>query len=367
MRKKLSTFFAVLFAVLSALVLPASAQTTNANISLDANPLNLQAVIDKETVFLPIRSLCEALGYKVSWALTDGNSTVTVQKDDSSIVLDLTNQKINDNGHSYYAQVDSGTGISVISNCSYLDSKLFDSLFSIKTQYVTATNQITLKHVSKNSIKITTETLTANEKFLDTAIQYPQITGLPDIKVQASINDVLKQSALASQSEGQTNAKDMEGYINGGDMYSDAKCVTNFNYSVQYNQNGLLSIVLEDYQYLGGAHGSTFQSSFTFDLATGKALSLGDLMNSSSNYTSYFNAGIRKEIDKRVASGELIEFDTDKFASISDTPAYYLSGNGIVFYFQQYEYFPYAAGIQAFSFDYSSLQSMLKTEYKSLN
>jgi hypothetical protein len=366
LKKKISALLALLFTVLSAITLPAAAQGTNPSIYLGGILLPSQAVIDEGTVYLPVRSLCEALGYKVAWAVTDGVSTVTVKKDSDSLVLDLTAYKINDNGHSYYAQTDSGNGLEVLTSTCYLESSLFDSIFSVKTQYDTAKNRITLTEVSENSIKITASTLNAETTYLDETVQYPQISGLKDEAVQSAINDVLKKAALASESEGQKNAAEMEQYIKDGYEYGDAKCVTYFDFSVRYNKNGLLSVILLDYQYLGGAHGSTFQSSYTFDLSSGKVLSLADLMNSSSDYSSYFSSGIRKEIDSRVAAGTLAEFETDKFSSISDNPSYFLSENGLVFYFQQYEYFPYAAGIQTFSFSYGDLQNLLKTEYKSL-
>ena len=38
-------------------------------------------------------------------------------------------------------------------------------------------------------------------------------------------------------------------------------------------------------------------------------------------------------------------------SDIGDSPDFYLTSEAIVFYFQEYEYFPYAAGIQEFPLD----------------
>lgn len=366
MKRKPLSLIAVLIMISTLFIIPAEAQSSNPAVYLGGNLLNSQAVIDGDTVFLPVRSLCEAMGYKVTWASVAGISTVSIKNDSDSIALDLTNNKISDNGHTYYAQSDSGNGIDVISGSSYLDSELFDSIFSMKTKFDTAKNQVFLSGSTENSIKISAVSLNANEKYLDATIQYPQISGLKDSSIQEGINDVLKKAALSSETEGQKNASDMAQYISEGYEYGDARCVTYFDYSVRYNQQDLLSVILTDYQFLGGAHGSTYQSSYTFDLTTGKTLSLSDLMQSGTDYTAYFNSGIRKAIDERVASGLLYEFETGKFSSIGDNPAYYLTENGIVFYFQQYDYFPYAAGIQTFSFPYSDLSKLLKTQYLGL-
>lgn len=364
MKKKISVLLAVLFAFLSVSAVPAFAQTASAGVSLDGKSLNIQAAVDGNCIYLPVKALCEAQGYKVTWAMTDGISTVLMQKNDNKIILDLSSNMVNDNGHSYYPWAGSESGVTVISGSSYLESGLFDSLFSTKTEYDASTGKITILHVSQNNIKIINKTLSYQKQYLDVTIQYPQISGLSNINVQNAINGLLEKSALSSESEGIGNAKEMESWVTDG--YEGNKCSTNYNYSIEYNKNGLLSVILLDYQYTGGAHGSTWQSAYTFDLQTGTALSLSDLMNSGSNYTSYFNDGIRKEIDKRVQSEELAEFDGAKFTSIGDTPAFYLSDSGVVFYFQQYEYFPYAAGIQEFSFNYSDLKSMLKQEYQKL-
>jgi inhibitor of cysteine peptidase len=68
-------------------------------------------------------------------------------------------------------------------------------------------------------------------------------------------------------------------------------------------------------------------------------------------------------MDRRIACGELIELEGLHFETVGDHPGFYLSGAGIVFYFQQYEYFPYAAGIQEFTIPYGALSGMLKDGY----
>jgi inhibitor of cysteine peptidase len=143
--------------------------------------------------------------------------------------------------------------------------------------------------------------------------------------------------------------------------YSDykAQCETYFDYRIKYNLNGLLSIVFYDYQYAGGAHGNTLQSSYTFDLSNGTILNLSDLMNDTS-YLPNIDKFIRTEIDKKVASGDLIEFEESRFVTIGDHPGWYLSNGSVVIYFQQYEYFPYVAGIQEFKLNPLEMKDYLK-------
>jgi hypothetical protein len=367
MKKKLSMLLGSILVFSAVLAIPAFAQSSDADVSLNGSSLRSRAVIDGDTVFLPLRSICENLGYKVSWAVVDKIKTVDVQKEGRTVSLSIGDGgTMNVDGHSFYAWMNDGNAISVLNDRTYIESNYFDQTFSTKTKYEAGSGTITVQSVAANGINIETVPLTSQEKYLNLTIQYPQVSGLADSAAQNSINTVLKNAALKAQSEGEQNAKEMAESAATYSQDVDMKCSTNFNYTLRYNRNGLLSLSLTDYQFTGGNHGLIDETSYTFDLSTGKALSLSDLMQSGSGYITYFNSGIRKEIDKRVASGDLVEFDSEKFSSIADDPAYYLTSRGIVFYFQQYEYFPYSEGIQEFSFNYGNLKSMLKQVYTNL-
>lgn len=366
MKKRLLT---ALLSILTVLVLCSrvSAAGMSAVVSLDGQILEATAQVDGQVVYLPVRSICQALGYDVVWSDKGGVKSVVISKDDDIIVLDLTNQKITDNGHQLGAGVYSGKGIAIITSRTYIDSGILSSVFAVDSFYDTGSNQLTLMRRCENNITVTTEKLSSDNNHLKATIQYPQLSGLMDIEAQQNINDILKQSAQNALSQGEENADDMAWAIRDGYTGAVGMCEAFFDYMVTYNQNGVFSVVLTNYQYAGGAHGSTVQRSYTFDLATGKALRMTDLMDSGSAYIKFINEAIRKEIDRRVAAGNLSEFDFNKFKDIGTTPDYYLSNSAVVFYFQEYEYFPYAAGIQEFDVKYSDLGSMIGKVFQFLH
>lgn len=365
--KKQAILFSLLLALFLAAGPQASAKDETVPLYLEANPLSVQAIVDMGSVFLPVRAVGEALGYDVEWHNENGVQWVTLQGAADSVILNLTNQTINDNSHSYYAMTPSSrNAIFVTSGHTYLDSSLLDPLLALHTDYRTDQNEVQLEKVLENDLTITPVTDSAQEQHLKMTVQYPQISGLSDTQVQDSINAVLKQAAMAAEDEGRQNAKEMAQSIADGYSGAVTQVETDFNYVVKYNQDGLLSVVLSDYQYAGGAHGSTVQSSYTFDLSTGKNLSLSDLMLPDSGYAAYINSAIRTEIDRRVRTGVLYEFEEGKFTDIGTNPEFYLSENGLVFYFQQYAYFPYAAGIQEFLIPYADVESMLKPAFQFL-
>jgi inhibitor of cysteine peptidase len=93
------------------------------------------------------------------------------------------------------------------------------------------------------------------------------------------------------------------------------------------------------------------------DFKTAGAVSLKSLMQPDSDYVLIFNKIINNEKMNR----ELHILNS--FENIKDNQDYYLSNEGVNVYFQQYEYFPYAAGIQSFTADYAVLKDMLDTKY----
>lgn len=376
-RSKTRSFFPAVKKTLLSLTLAGSlavlssvgalAANTEATAVLDGKTLPTKGVVGSSLIYVPVRAACEALGYSVAWSDAGGVKTITLTKESDTIVFDLSGETVNDNGHSYYASSHAdnygGTGIELISGSAYLDSELFGEVFSVGTSFDAASGSLKLTSRPVNAITIQNVKTAETKDYLKTTVQYPKISGLTDADAQSAINAAIKQLADTASAEGAQNASDMaqavkEGYGGGVNM-----CETYFDYAVKYNRDGLLSIVFQDYQYSGGAHGGTLQTGLTFDLATGKMLKLNDLTNTSSGYRAYINASIRQSIDNRIASGNLTEFPDAKFSDIGDDPAFFLSNTGIVFYFQQYEYFPYAAGIQEFTIPYSELKDMLGRAY----
>jgi inhibitor of cysteine peptidase len=199
-------------------------------------------------------------------------------------------------------------------------------------------------------------------QYIETHIVLPLISGLDGEagdKINAVFSDMmssLKESSTAAEAESKQMTDD--GYPAPGPY------MLVVSYSVPYNTSGVLSIVVSTYTYLGGAHGGETWLPFTFDASTGRELTLADLMQNGSGYREYINGVIRQEIDKMTASEELAEIAT--FEDIGDEPWFYLTPEGLVFYFQQYEYFPYAAGIQQFDIPYGDVAAMLLQKYAAL-
>ncbi len=344
-----------------------AASFVKATIILDGNTLGTYALIDGQTVILPVRDICQALGYEVRWTEKNGVRKITATKNSETVIFDLTHQTVTYNGHLLSAGTHNGSGIRLISSQTYIDSGLFSTIFSVAADYSEENNQVTLIKRVENNLNVKTEKLTSETEYLTAALQYPQLEGLADEAVQTDVNTVFRQLAETAMATGKKNATEMASYIRDGYTGAVGKCETVFDYLVTYNQDGLISIVFIDYQYCGGAHGATTQTAYTIDLTTGLVLSLADVLNNKTDYVPYINASIRHEIDRRVATEQLYEFEFDPFVGISSTTGYYLSNDAVVVYFQEYEHFPYACGIQEFAVSFDELSGMFATRFAFLS
>lgn len=188
---------------------------------------------------------------------------------------------------------------------------------------------------------------------LKLTVKYPEITGLENSAVQNDLNALFAKLAAEAASRGH----EIEKYIGQDHIARQVKAEIYFDYQVKYNRKGLLSVVFSDYQYSGGAHGITVQSSYTFDLKTGKEYKIKDVFKDGSDYVSLISNEVKKQMEEREMTFLLAPFN-----SIKTDQDFYLSEKAVVVYFQAYEYLPYAFGIPEFAVDFSDLALLLSED-----
>ncbi|MEW6696820.1 MAG: DUF3298 and DUF4163 domain-containing protein [Bacillota bacterium] len=172
-------------------------------------------------------------------------------------------------------------------------------------------------------------------------VVYPQVAGLSDKEVQSRINQMIEEQIT--------------------DLLSEVDCADGWTatgrYSVEVNQNGILSIRLEVYTYKEQqAHGMTVVKSLTVDLASGKVYELRDLFKRNSHYILRLSNIIKEQIQERDLP--LI----NEFNRISDNEEFYLTENALVIYFQLYEYTPYYVGIPEFVIPYDRIRNLIRED-----
>lgn len=204
-------------------------------------------------------------------------------------------------------------------------------------------------------------------------LRIPVIEGIRDTNLQSKLNSNFQKDIMKFSSEIENTAKELERDYQ--KQLSETEANTDFY--VNYNDNDLLSISVNYYDYTGGAHGNSQKKTTNIDLNTGKEIALKDLFKDELKYKDVINKEIKKQI--QVAEGQtkkdmeqegMIYKDEyapyKDFKSISDTQSFYIENGNIVVYFPLYEIGPYADGIPEFKIPISQIKDNVKTEFLGL-
>ncbi len=231
--------------------------------------------------------------------------------------------------------------------------------FGFRVEWDNVTRAVSLSPEDSNPIRIVTVENKQETTDLIVNIQYPRMEGAANATAQTAFNQHFEKLAAACLESGKKNAADWASTKSPSDPRM-VRVDEYLDYRVTYNRNDLISIVTSQYEYTGGAHGMTYQASYTMDLKTGKVYSLPDLFKSDAGYV----AAISEQVKKQFAE---LEYPTlTPFESIRNDQDFYVKGDSIVVYFQLYEYTPYAAGFPEFSIKLTTLEAPLDTRFAAL-
>ncbi|WP_058304097.1 stalk domain-containing protein [Gorillibacterium timonense] len=280
-----------------------------------------------DTTYVALRFLSDKLGLKVSWDPATKSSTVS-GRNVTIVTKESDPRPYTINGQKIY-----GTSPVIRNGTTYIPLRFFLETLGYNVDY-NANKQITITALPINALTITTKTINETTSKQEFEIQYPQLTGLADKAVQDKINSFLKTEVEKMAAEARKDLKESEP--------GAAPNSFTVNYFIKSNVHDKLSLYLESYLYLGGAHGSPARIPFTFDLKTGKVLTLQEAALGNPNYKTIIN----KEIKKRFANQDYL---LTPFESIKDNQSFYLQNDAIVVFFDPYEYTPYAAGFPEFT------------------
>jgi hypothetical protein len=123
------------------------------------------------------------------------------------------------------------------------------------------------------------------------------------------------------------------------------------DFKITYNEECIISLYSDKYEYTGGAHGNTVRTSQTWNMQTKKMIELAELFPCSFDYKLY----IYRKIKEQIALDPSIYFeDYEKLVVETFNPEnYYATPEGLIIYYQQYDIAPYASGIREFLIPYS--------------
>lgn len=180
------------------------------------------------------------------------------------------------------------------------------------------------------------------------AAEYPKISGLSDLAVQARLNAEIK-----SEVDGIVNANRGEGEIIDANSIAQSSSV-NVDYKIESSHGSILPIVFTVSAYTAGAaHPNNFYQTLNLDLAIGEEVTLAEFFKPGTKYLEIFaplaaqavakEQNIRLEPDTPItAQDEWIKGGTK--AEATNYQNYLFTAEGIKLFFDPYQVASYAAG-----------------------
>lgn len=300
--------------------------------------LKQKGIIINGNTMIPLTALRDALGLSISY--NAATKTYSVGSESMMLNIEPSEYGISTNLNGYYIfSTSSKYDVKIISDHIYVPFKLLNDYLGVQGVYHSTQKSLDLSKRVMNDIKITSETLDKSNKNATIVVKYPQISGLKE-EAQAAINAVFKKEAerFVTKSEEQASLRD--GTI-------ERKYDFSQTYAVTFNREGVLSVVVDQYSYTGGAHGSTLRTGHTFSLKEGTSLELKDLLKAEPNYKS--------KLDKLLKESTKEESFAGVASGLKDNPDFYVSESGLVIFYQQYEITAYAAGFPTYTYSFSEL------------
>jgi hypothetical protein len=180
-----------------------------------------------------------------------------------------------------------------------------------------------------------------------TYVEYPEITGMADAKIQTNINAKLKK----------TFTEGLDGTDNDDSSFEE----NSVSFSVSKNKN-LLIIEKTGYWYpLGAAHGQPSQEYIYIDSKTGVFYQLKDLFKANSKYTDKLTSIVNYQLKLNARIGDLFYYLADS-AKVSANQDFIIGTDSIKVYYSPYEIAPYAAGFPEFEIPYGQISSIIDTK-----
>jgi hypothetical protein len=204
------------------------------------------------------------------------------------------------------------------------------------------TNRI---HQLKGDVYVETKIVQSKNDDLEIDAELPIV---PETNIAAAwVNADVKQSFLKAQLEVQDCRREERGPVHPYSLF--------YRYEIPCNEGGLLSIVTENYQYTGGAHGMTFKTAYNVDVSGGRLLILRDFFPNRDNYLADIKAKIKESLHTGPESECYFPDASETIDAYQGDFPFYISGKNVVIFFHPYEIACYAAGFREFEIPWDVL------------
>ena len=209
------------------------------------------------------------------------------------------------------------------------------------------------------------------ERMLDIGKLKQDIQAKKDKQSAASEAATLASQVVTSLTPAQQMATEIKPYVTaflGLDqelktLGASSEITLSISPKILNSEGALATVVLNTSSYMGGAHGSSSQTYYNFDLKNQKIVALNDIVLSGqkAQLEKLAYEAFKKWVIDSQLSTNLEEYEQVWKFKLSDN--YYLGKNGLILQYGEYEIGPYVAGLPRLEIPYTELNKVLKKEY----
>jgi hypothetical protein len=189
-------------------------------------------------------------------------------------------------------------------------------------------------------------------------IIYPQINGLENSEIQMKINSFHESEFMQAKTWFDEFTSDTD-YTS--EFPPDWVFSFESDFRVVYNSKDFISIVLDYYEFTGGAHGNYYSVGYNIRTSDGKVFTLDDILKPNSYQA--LSEFCTEEILNMFDANSLIEaglFEDEIILSADQD--FFIMPDSLVIQFDPYEIAPYAMGSIEVGLKFSKIKNILKDD-----
>ena len=145
----------------------------------------------------------------------------------------------------------------------------------------------------------------------------------------------------------------------GSDFCNNNRMESIIENSILFNTGNILTYIVNNYQYTGGAHGMTYNTAYVIDLEKMEALSYDDLFIPGSETALSSLLKQKLILDKKAKNEKGLKEIGYYPEAIIPNNNFIVNDKGITFIFGQYEIGPYVLGITEITLPYKEIKKYL--------
>lgn len=226
------------------------------------------------------------------------------------------------------------------------------------------------------------ERLQSNQPFVDKVIDQAILDNLDKMldiaQLSKKVADQQQASSQASASEVNTDKTPTQQLQDRVQPYTNSflaldkelktlgasgKITISLSPKILNSDKPLATVVLNSSSYLGGAHGSSAQTYFNFDLVSKKQVNLNQIIeaNQKAKFEKLAHDAFKVWVIDSKLADNVNEYEQAWKFQLSDN--FYLGKQGLILQYGEYDIGPYVVGLPRLTIPYDQLKGILKPQY----